>query len=313
MSIQFSAARLRASAGFARLTGLSVTTFDKILKQLEAPWKKAQLEKTKSRRPTDVGGLEDHLLIMLIYYRCYMTPELLGFFYQVHKSAICRAIERAEELARPLIGVERKPKLSKQEAEALIIDCTGQPIQRPGNDAKQRAHDSGKKKRHTLKTEYIVTEEGRIAGVSQSYPGSHHDLAVRRAGPKLLKKARIYADSGNQGYGKDHQNLEHPYKKPKTEKLTNEEKEYNLGLSRFRVRVERRIGRTKRFRIAAERLRNPLCTHHTKISIVSRLVNLEDGFAPFRSAISRAGDTQPPPGLVHQVTFATGLIFEKPG
>jgi hypothetical protein len=281
MARAFSAARLRASASFIRLTGVGVATFDDMLKQLAGPWDKAQHRKAKPGRPWDVGGLEDHLLIMLIYYRCYITQEFLGFFYDVNKSAICRAIQRIEKLAKPLIGVDRKPKISRAEAEALIVDCTGQPIPRPGTDAKQREHYSGKKKRHTVKTEYIVTRKGRIVSASSSHPGSHHDLAIRRDGPKLSKKARLYADSAYQGYDKEHRNLEFPYKKPKNGKLTDEEKEYNRGLSGFRVRVEHRIGRTKRFKIPSERFRNPLDTHHTKISIVAGLVNLEDGFGPF--------------------------------
>ncbi len=281
MSRPFSAARLRANTSFVRLTGVSVATFDKMLKQLADPWEKAQLHKAKSGRPWDVGGLEDHLLIMLIYYRCYITQEFLGFFYNVNKSAICRAIQRIEKLARPLIGVGRKPKISRNEAEALIVDCTEQPIQRPDTDAKQREHYSGKKKRHTVKTEYIVTRNRRIVSASPSHPGSHHDLAIRRNGPKLPRKARLYADSAYQGYDKEHRNLECPYKKPKNGKLTDEEKAYNRGLSGFRVRVEHRIGRTKRFRIAAERFRNPLGTHHTKISIIAGLVNLQAGFGPF--------------------------------
>jgi hypothetical protein len=281
MSRPFSAARLRATASFVRLTGVSVATFDGMLKQLAGPWEKVQLRKAKSGRPWDVGRLEDHLLIMLICYRCYITQEFLGFFYNVNKSAIRRAIQRIEKLARPLIGVERKPKISRTEAEALIVDCTEQPIQRPGTDTKQREHYSGKKKRHTVKTEYIITREGRIASASTSHPGSHHDLAIRRDGPNLPKKARLHGDSAYQGYDKEHRNLEFPYKKPKNGKLTDEEKEYNRGLSGFRVRVEHRIGRTKRFRIAAERFRNPLRTHHTKISIIAGLVNIEDGFGPF--------------------------------
>ena len=281
MSVPFSAARLRASTSFIRLTGISVGRFDALLKQLAAPWEKARRRKAKSGRPWEVGGLEDHLLIMLIYYRCYITQEFLGYFYRVHKSAICRAIQRIEKLARPLIGAGRKPKISREEAEALIVDCTEQPIQRPGTDAKQREHYSGKKKRHTVKNEYIVTRKGRIASVSPSHPGSHHDLAIRRSGPKLSNKIRLYADGAYQGYDNEHRDLEFPYKRPKGGKLTDEEKEYNRGLSGFRVRVEHRIGRTKRFRIAAERFRNPLETHHTKISIVAGLVNLEDGFGPF--------------------------------
>ena len=58
---------------------------------------------------------------------------------------------------KPAFAVRRKPKISRQEAEALIIDCTEQPIQRPGDNATQEAHYSGKKKCHTLKTEYIIT------------------------------------------------------------------------------------------------------------------------------------------------------------
>jgi hypothetical protein len=281
MSRPFSAARLRASASFVRLTGVSVATFDGMLKQLSGPWERARRRKAKPGRPRDVGGLEDHLLIMLIHYRCYITQEFLGFFYDVHKSAICRAIKRIEKLTQPLIGVDRNPRISRKEAEALIVDCTEQPIQRPGADEKQREHYSGKKKRHTVKTEYIVSRKGRIVSASPSHPGSHHDLAIRRDGPKLSTKARLYADSAYQGYDREHRNLEFPYKKPKNGKLTDEEKEYNRGLSGFRVKVEHRIGRTKRFRIASERFRNPLETHHTKISIIAGLVNLEDGFGPF--------------------------------
>jgi hypothetical protein len=38
---------------------------------------------------------------------------------------------------------------SREEAQALIVDCTEQPIQRPRADAVQRGHYSGKKKQHS--------------------------------------------------------------------------------------------------------------------------------------------------------------------
>ena len=278
MAHLFSAARLRGSAGFRRLTGVTVPTFDQMLKKLRAPWAKTEQSKAKSGRPWEVGGLEDHLLVMLIYYRCYVTQEFLGFFYNVDKSVICRTIQRIERHAKPLFGVRREPRITRKEAEALIVDCTEQQIQRPGGNAVQKEHYSGKKKRHTLKTEYVVTAKGRIASVSPSYPGSHHDLTVRRAEPSLPKKAHLYGDSAYQGYDKEHQNIDFPYKKPKDGELNDEEKEYNRGLSGFRVRVEHRIGRIKRFRIVSDRYRNPLHTHHTKTSIIAGLVNMEAGF-----------------------------------
>lgn len=280
MSKVFSAARLRRSPSFLRLTGVSVESFDQMLAQLAGPWDLAQSRKRKPGRPWETGSLEDHLLIMLIYYRCYITQEFLGFFYNVDKGTICRAIQRIEKHAKPLFGVERKPQLSRKEAEALIVDCTEQPIQRPGTDAVQKAHYSGKKKRHTLKTEITITAKGRIASVSPSHPGSVHDLTVRRAGPKLRKGVHLFGDSAYQGHDKEHPNIDFPYKKPKNGELTAEEKEYNRDVSRFRVRVEHAIGRMKRFRIVAERFRNPRRTHHTKMSIVAGLANMQAGFPP---------------------------------
>jgi len=278
MSKVFSAARLRGSASFQRLTGVSVTTFDQMLIQLSPRWNKLQARKCKSGRPWETGGLDDHLLIMLIYYRCYVTQEFIGFFYNVDKSAICRAIQRIEKLAKPLFGVKREPRVSRKEAEALIIDCTEQAIHRPGDDVVQKRHYSGKKKRHTLKNEYIVTRKGRIASVSPSQPGSRHDLAIRRAGGKLPRGARAYADSAYQGYDNEHKAIDFPYKKPKGGRLTDEEKEYNAGLSRFRVRVEHKIGQVKRFRIVSDPFRNPRRTHFTKASIIAGIVNMASGF-----------------------------------
>lgn len=280
MSRPFSCARLRRSRCFHRLTGVGVPVFEQMLKQLEGPWRKAQDRKIKSGRPWEVGGLEDHLLILLIYYRCYVTQEFIGFFYGVDRSVICRTMQRVEKPARLLFGIKREPCLSKDEAEALIIDCTEQPIYRPGNDATQKEHYSGKKKRHTLKTEYIVTEHGGIASASPSHPGSHHDLTVRREGPKLPADARAYGDSAYQGYDKEHPNIDYPYKKPKGGSLNEDEKEYNRGLSGFRVRVEHKIGEIKRCRVVSDRFRNPRQTHHTKTSIVAGIVNMASGFEP---------------------------------
>jgi hypothetical protein len=218
---------------------------------------------------------------MLLYYRCCITQEFIGFFRQVDRSVICRTIRRTEAHAQPLLGVQRDPKVTRSEAEALIVDCTEQPVQRPGDDALQRAHYSDKKKRHTPKTEYLITAKGRIASVSTSHPGSRHDLSIRREGAKLPHSARLYADSAYQGYEREHAAVELHYKKRKGAELSAAEKDYNRGLGSFRVGIEHRICRTKRFRIVAGRYRNPRHTNSTKTSIIARLVNSEAGFGIF--------------------------------
>jgi hypothetical protein len=96
MAHLFSAARLRRSACFRRLTGVSLPVFDDMLARLAGPWDATQRRKRKPGRPWKGGGLEDHLLVMPIYYRCYVTQECLGFFYNVDKSTICLAIQRIE-------------------------------------------------------------------------------------------------------------------------------------------------------------------------------------------------------------------------
>jgi len=71
--------------------------------RLRPLWQKKVVEaKKKSGRPWGVGNLGDHLLVMLILYRCVVTQDFLGCLYQVDG-----------------------------EAEVLIIDATEQPIQRP--------------------------------------------------------------------------------------------------------------------------------------------------------------------------------------
>ena len=144
----FSAARLRRSASFSRLTGVRVPVFDKKLLQLCRPWAAAQHRKVKSGRPWEVGGLENHLPILRIYDRGYVTQEFVGFFCDVDRSVICRAIQRVEGLAKSLSGVRRVPKIISKEAGALIVDGTEPSVFRPGAEPAQTDHYSGKKAAH---------------------------------------------------------------------------------------------------------------------------------------------------------------------
>jgi hypothetical protein len=274
---KFSAAWALKRRSFRALAGVDAVQFGQMVEQLRPLWQKRVVaRKNRSGRPWSIGGLEDHLLVMLVLYRCAVTQEFLGLFYGVDKAAICRALARIGKLAARVLGVSKNIKVSCEEAEALIIDCTEQPIERPKR--KQRCWYSGKKKRHTIKTEIIITEAGRVVSASDPAPGRVHDLEIRRRGPPLPKEARAYADSGYQGYQKDHPDIDIPFKKPKKKKLTKEEKAYNHALSRFRVRVEHKIAALKRFKILAERFRYPRSTYATKFATIAGIVNLIAGF-----------------------------------
>lgn len=273
---KFNASSLLRKRQFRYLTGVTPDIFQEMVFRLRPLWSKACRSRNRSGRPYGVGGLDDHLLVLLILYRCHITQDFLGLLYGVDKATICRSLSRIEPLARHVLGVKRAIKVSGDEAHALLIDATEQSIERPKHG--QERYYSGKKKRHCIKNEIITTETGRIVCVSKSVPGTVHDLMLRRQGPPLPENARAYADSGYQGYQNDHPDIDIPYKASKKNPLTIEEKDYNHGLSSFRVRVEHAIRRIKTFRILADRFRYPRVSHAAKFSIAAGIANLMAGF-----------------------------------
>lgn len=273
---KFNASSFLRKRQFRYLTGVAPDIFQEMVGRLRPLWDKACRRKNRAGRPYGVGGLEDHLLVLLILYRCHITQDFLALLYGVDKATVCRSLSRIETLSRRTLGVERNVRVTQEEAQALLIDATEQPVQRPAWG--QKRWYSGKKKRHCIKNEIITTETGRIVAVSPSVPGTVHDITIRRRGPPLPEEARAYADSGYQGYQEDHPALDIPYKKPKKGKLTKDEKEYNHALSRFRVRVEHTIGRMKKFRILADRFRYPRTRHAVKFSIIAGITNIVAAF-----------------------------------
>jgi len=273
---KFNASRLLHKRQFRYLSGVTPEIFNEMVQRLRPSWARLCRHKNRAGRPYGVGGLEDHLLVMLILYRCHITQDFLALLYDVDKATICRSLARIEKLAGRTLGVKRRITVTEEEARALLIDATEQPVERPKR--KQKCWYSGKKKCHTIKAEIITTQKGRIVSVSKSAPGTVHDITIRKRGPPLPKNARGYADSGYQGYQNDHAALDIPYKKPKKGTLSKQEKEYNHALSRFRVRVEHAIGRMKRFRILADRYRYPRSRHNVKFAIIAGITNLMVGF-----------------------------------
>ena len=274
---KFNSAWLISKRQFHNLTGVDAATFQQLTERLRPHWQERIVaSKNRAGRPWGVGGLEDHLLVLLILYRCAITQDFMACLYRTDKSTISRSLRRIEALAAPVLGVKRTIRVSAQEAEALIIDCTEQPIERPSR--KQRCWYSGKKKRHTIKTEIVTTEMGRIVSISKPAPGRVHDLEIRRRGPPLPSYSRVYADSGYQGLQEQHAAIEIPYKKSKKSPLTKDQRTYNHALSSFRVRVEHSIGRLKFFRILSERYRYPRDRYSVKISTVAGIINFATGF-----------------------------------
>lgn len=277
MSISYSKMIARPKT-FLRLFGLSPAQFLLIRDHAHPLWEQA-LRKSYKKKGRDFKlCFEDMLLLVFLYYRSYITQEFVGYLFGIDDSRVCRLIRRLEPILATVMALKKTKHLSKEEVESLIIDATEQPIERPKKG--QKPYYSGKKKRHTLKTEVRVTRKGRIVHVSKTRPGSVHDFSLYKEEPPIPKETRTFVDSGYQGLDKLHPPTEIPYKSSKNKPLDSDEKDYNQALSRIRVKVEHVIAQLKTFRILSDRYRNKRKRYHVKFNIIAGLVNMKNGFHP---------------------------------
>lgn len=262
---------------FLRLMGISISEFDAILLKLEPLWHEKIIGSYKRQGRRYDNSVAEILMMLLLYYRTYLTQEFIGYLVNLDRSNVCRAIKKLEPILASIVAIKKNRVVRREEAENLIIDATEQPIERPKKD--QKKYYSGKKKMHTLKVEIRVTADGEIKHLSKPRPGSIHDFALHKEEPPIPENVRVFVDSGYQGIDKIHKDVDFPYKKPKNGELDKEEKEYNRGLSSFRVKVENIIGDLKTFRILGNRYRNKRKRYGVKFNIIAGLVNIKNGFA----------------------------------
>jgi len=97
---KITASRLSRKPQFRRLTGVQPDIFRQMTSKLRPSWEKHETRKLRSGRPHGVGGLEEHLLLLLLAYRCHLTQDLLAVMFGVDKSTICRSLKRIEKPAR---------------------------------------------------------------------------------------------------------------------------------------------------------------------------------------------------------------------
>jgi hypothetical protein len=225
--------------------------------------------------------LADRLLMLLIYYRTYVTHAFLGFLFGLDDSAVGRNINPLQPLLAGIFRIpERRVELAEDEIRELFFDATERPTRRPKRG--QKEFYSGKKKRHTIKAQVVVVRKRkpagpdarprrlRIAAVSESSPGSVHDQRIYDAARVVAPpEARRTGDLAYLGTG-----LETPERKPRGGELTDRQRAENRRLSRRRVAAEHGIGKMKVWRVASERYRNPVGRHTVIMKNVAGLHNL---------------------------------------
>lgn len=166
-----------------------------------------------------------------------------------------------------------------------FVDATEQEIPRPKSKKKRKTHYSGKKKRHTVKTQLTVNSNVLIMHKTAHVSGRMHDYSLfKRSRPRLPNKVKEEGDLGYLGVKKDFPQLDFvvPFKKKnpgrgkrgvKAEELSPEQKAFNKALAGERVVSEHTNSRVKKFRIWGGVFRNRLGHYDVMTEIVSGIVN----------------------------------------
>ena len=260
---------------FKKLTGLSISEFTIILDLVSNDFDAAF--PNVGRKPK-IKTHQDRLVLILLYYRCYVTHEFIGYFIGLDEANVCRLFARIEPLIAGKVHIKKDRTLTEEAVNTLLTDVTEQPIQRPKDKKARKSYYSGKKKRHTQKIEITMTTNGKIIDVSKSTAGSVHDITIRRNGNHLPPDADKYGDLGYQGWQKESKNVHLPHKKPKNGKLTDQQRQKNKEHSKIRIAVEHQFARLKKFRILGEMYRNFRKKHNLRFNIIAGIVNLQAGF-----------------------------------
>ncbi len=283
---------------FKSFTRLPVQQFDNVYREIESKYPKHEIKRFsyKRNRERDVGAgrrfklaVKDRVIMVLVYYRMYITYTLMEFLFGLDQSNVCRDIQKIEGLIRDCLPIPQKlynvaKRLkTKEEIEQCFpgflafVDCTEQPIPRPKNKKRKRIYYSGKKKKHTVKNLYMANQNGLIIHKSKHRQrGRKHDYKVYKDNHQdIPKDVMSMFDLGFLGAEKDfpEQKSLLPIKKEKNCELTTEEKEYKRNHSAKRIVIEHAICRIKKYRIMNDIFRNRLRKYDRISDIVSGLVN----------------------------------------
>ena len=295
---------------FQAFTGVTLAQFSEILGAVQPVYAKCEQERlAKPDRKRKIGGgrnftlgMEDRLMVTLMYFRLYVSYALLGYLFNLDGTNIGREINQRmlpallsvlpvpmqdEFLSGhdepPQIGGGKRIKTLKKlmeahpEIKAVWVDATEQPIQRPSEKLARKQYYSGKQSEHTIKSQLLTTKE-LVLHVSGNVPGSVSDSTVL-AGSGILhsipEDVQVNLDRGYEGAESRYPNNK-VYKLKRAQRnhpLTLFEKLYNHVINKTRILVEHVIGRLKKFRIVSDLYRNRRATHGDFFLVVAGLIN----------------------------------------
>jgi len=291
---------------FRYFSGLELHEFDALnskIKERHSVFEQKRLFRADRKRKVGAGhpfklSLTDRFLMLLVYYHLYVSSTLAAYLFDLSQTNVLKNIRKLEPLVSEVLPLPKKQHKKARRLQTLdeieamfpgfkaFLDATEQEIPRPKSKRKRKTHYSGKKKRHTVKTQITVNKDGLIVHKTRHGRGRTHDYALFKHSHLHLPDAVcLGVDLGYDGIKTDYPELrcEVPFKRRspgrgkrgvKAKELSADQKSFNQKLSKERVVVEHTFSRVKKFRIWAEEFRNRLKHYNTMTEIVCGLVNL---------------------------------------
>ena len=277
--------RLRALTGrtVKALGELVATVLPALVRQRE------QAKRARVDRQRAVGGgakrqlaPAQEVLLVLIYLRHNVAHEVVGHLFGISADLSEHLLHELVPLLRELFPANRfaaekrfrraGPRLEVEKTDRRLIDRFETAIPRPSQQDRQKRVYSGKKKRHTLKTQVVTDATGAVLAVAAGQRGPAADKKIYEARDvqEQFPQATQQAELGSLGTD----GVERPQRKPRGGQLTAAQRAENRQMARVRVHVEHGIRRLKGFKIGRENSRHAMGLFPMVVSAVVGLVPL---------------------------------------
>jgi hypothetical protein len=272
------------------MTGLNRQAFEALLPKFAQVYERSLLTPLASRQRAPGGGrkatlrtIDEKLFYVLLYCKCYPTFDLLSVLFNFDRSCAHDWVHRLLPVLETTLGEKQVLPVRKlrsmaefierfPEVKEVIVDGTERPVQRMQDPQQQKAHYSGKKRRHTRKHITVSTRKKRVIILTQARAGTVHDkrqLDEAEIVEHIPDEVVIEADLGFQGLQNEFVNVRLPHKKPRGKQLAAQQKQENREFSRQRVVCEHAHAGIKRYNSVSVVYRNRVPNFDDRLMLVA--------------------------------------------
>ncbi len=226
--------------------------------------RRQQRQQNRSGRQRAVGGGRtrclkpyQEVLLTLVYLRQNGAHAVVGELFGVSADTSENTFSEVVAVLRDVCPANRweaekrwqrgEPSWHPDELDHVLIDSFETLVPRPSEPTAQKRRYSGKKKRHTLKSQVVTDPQGEILDLDAGHRGPTADK-------KLYEQSHVAAQfpqamkQGDLGY-LGATNMQVPERKPRGQELSEAQRTANRALAQARIYVEHGIRRIKGWRI----------------------------------------------------------------